>query len=76
MIALGGGALSGVEVKAAAAVTASDAKHLAWLQDETGDRFRAGVVLHTGPRSFPLGERISALPIGALWQRLLPAADA
>jgi len=27
----------------------------------------AGVVLHTGPRSYELGERIIAAPICALW---------
>lgn len=32
-----------------------------------GDRFLAGVVLHTGPRVFPLGERIIAAPICTLW---------
>ncbi|MBL8944098.1 MAG: hypothetical protein JNK45_13160, partial [Myxococcales bacterium] len=43
------------------------AKHLAWLRDELGDRFVAGVVLHTGPRAFALGERIIAAPICTLW---------
>ncbi|MDA8069764.1 MAG: hypothetical protein M0T77_14325 [Actinomycetota bacterium] len=70
------GEIIGVKFEAARVVTAFDARHLAWLRDQTGDRFRAGVVLHAGPCSFRLGERASALPIGALWQRLLPAADA
>jgi hypothetical protein len=29
----------------------------------------AGVVFHTGPRAFPLGDRIAALPISAIWER-------
>jgi predicted AAA+ superfamily ATPase len=36
-----------VEVKATAAPSASDARHLAWLRDEIGERFVAGIVLHT-----------------------------
>lgn len=45
----------------------ADARHLAWLRDEIGDRFLAGVVLHTGPRVYTLGERIVAAPIASLW---------
>ncbi len=56
-----------IEIKATAAPKASDAKHLSWLRDQLGDRFLAGAVLHTGPRPFPLGERIFALPICAIW---------
>ena len=58
----------GIEVKAAAAVSPHDARHLAWLRDSIGDEFAAGYVLHTGPAVFHLGERIWALPIAALWQ--------
>lgn len=56
-----------IEVKASAAPTADDARHLMWLRDELGDRFAGGAVLHTGPRSFTLGERIHALPIAGIW---------
>ena len=59
--------LIGIEVKASATVTTSDARHLAWLRDETGDAFAAGIVLHTGPHVFPLGDRLVAAPISALW---------
>jgi len=61
------GRVIGVEVKAEAAPTLRSARHLSWLRDELGDRFIAGVVLHTGPRPFVLGDRLSALPISALW---------
>jgi uncharacterized protein len=27
----------------------------------------AGAVVHTGPHAFPLGDRITALPISAIW---------
>jgi predicted AAA+ superfamily ATPase len=55
------------EVKASSSVTAGDARHLAWMRDELGDRFVAGAVLHTGPHAFPLGDRIRALPISTIW---------
>jgi hypothetical protein len=42
-------------VKAAAIVTASDVRHLAWLPDQTGDAFAAGIVLHTGLHVSRLG---------------------
>lgn len=64
---LGGGRVVAFEVKASAAVDAKAAKHLAWMRDELGDRFISGVVFHTGPHAFPLGERITALPISAIW---------
>jgi len=58
------------EIKATSAPRAGDAKHLAWLRDQTDDQFLAGIVLHTGPAAFPLGERLWALPISTLWQPL------
>lgn len=64
---LAGQQLVGIEVKASAAPDREDARHLAWLRDQLGRRFVAGVVLHTGPRSYELGERIIAAPICALW---------
>lgn len=64
---LGGGSVVGFEVKASAAVDQRDAKHLAWMRDELGDRFIAGVVFHTGPHVFPLGNRLTALPISTIW---------
>ena len=64
---IGGGRVIGFEIKASAAVGAGDARHLAWLRDELGDRFLGGVVLHTGPHAYPLADRIVAAPIGTLW---------
>ncbi len=64
---LGGRRIVGIEVKATSAPRADDARHLAWLRDRLGDRFTAGVVFHTGPRSFSLGDRIVAAPIATLW---------
>lgn len=64
---LGGGRVLGFEIKASASVDAHDSRHLAWMRDELGDRLIAGVVFHTGPHVFPLGERITAVPISAIW---------
>jgi uncharacterized protein len=67
LIETAAGALIGIEVKASATVTTSDARHLAWLRDEVGDAFLAGLVVHTGPHVFPLGDRLIAAPVSALW---------
>lgn len=48
------------------APNADAARHLVWLRGELGDRFLGGVVLHTGPATFALGDRITA-PISTLW---------
>ncbi|MET8756993.1 DUF4143 domain-containing protein [Lentzea sp. NPDC004782] len=55
------------EIKATGAPRKEHAKHLTWLRDELGDRFVAGIVFHTGPRVFPLDEKVSAVPICAIW---------
>lgn len=57
----------GIEVKADSGPGRDAGRHLAWLRDEIGERFTAGVVLHTGGRVYPLGERIVAAPICTLW---------
>jgi len=38
-----------------------------WLRDRLGEHFVVGVVLHTGPAVYPLGERLLAVPICAIW---------
>ncbi len=57
----------GLEIKATASPTRSDAKHLLWLREKIGDRFAAGAVLHTGPDAFELADRVLAVPISAFW---------
>jgi predicted AAA+ superfamily ATPase len=61
------GRVVGVEVKAAASFQAKDARGLIHLREKLGERFVAGLVLHTGPRQVPLGKRISAAPLDLLW---------
>jgi uncharacterized protein len=62
-----GGMIIAIEIKSNASPDANDAKHLAWFRDQIGDRFAAGIVFHTGPYKFNLGDRIDALPISCLW---------
>lgn len=38
------------------------------LRDGLGARFTDGVVMHTGPHPLPLGERLWAVPVSALWR--------
>lgn len=61
------GRVVGVEIKATASAAHHDARHLVWLREQLGDRFVTGVVLGTGREIYPLGERITAVPIAALW---------
>lgn len=68
LVELESGGVVAIEVKATAAPGPSDAVHLEWLREELGDQFVRGCVLHTGPRAFPLGDRVIAAPISALWE--------
>jgi hypothetical protein len=61
-----GGRVIAIEVKASAAPTSADARHLEWLRDQLDDRFLLGLVLHTGPGMYELGDRIAAVPMRAL----------
>lgn len=71
LVLMGAGRVIAVDV--AAADSAENARHLAWLRDrlaaEKSDRERlvAGGALHTGPRTIPLGDRLVAAPICAPW---------
>lgn len=67
LVELAGGRLIGLEIKADAAPTADSARHLAALRDRYPDTFLAGIVLHTGPRAYRLGDRLLAVPISTLW---------
>ncbi|MFV1958502.1 MAG: ATP-binding protein [Planctomycetota bacterium] len=67
VLELDGRRVLGVEIKASSAPSRQDARHLRWLRDRIGERFVAGVLLHTGPATYSLGERITAAPISTLW---------
>ncbi|MFT4294421.1 MAG: DUF4143 domain-containing protein [Micropruina sp.] len=61
------GQVVGVEIKAAEVVHPRDARHLAWLRDQLGAIFHRGVVFHTGTTTYPLDDRIWAMPVAAIW---------
>ena len=61
------GQVIAVEVKATAAPSPADARHLEWLHERLDSRLAAGLLVHTGPRVFRLTERILAVPIASLW---------
>ncbi|QXJ26823.1 ATP-binding protein [Actinomadura graeca] len=61
------GSVIGVEVKAAETVRRDDFRGLRHLAARLGERFRAGIVLYAGERGLSFGDRLSALPMSALW---------
>jgi predicted AAA+ superfamily ATPase len=61
------GEIIAIEVKAASSVSRADLRAMEKLRTATGARFKAGVVVCTGPRTTPLGGRLWALPISGLW---------
>lgn len=63
------GQLIAIEIKAAAAPTEADAKHLSWFKTTLGPTVAAAVLFHTGPRVFRMLNDVWALPISCLWGR-------
>lgn len=60
--------LVGIEIKAAATVTAADFRGLHKLRDVSGKRFTAGVVLYDGETSVRFGDGLFAVPLRWLWE--------
>ena len=61
------GRIVGIEVKASAAIKASDFNGLKRLQQAAGEKFVRGIVLHDHDRVTPFGERLHAMPVSRLW---------
>jgi uncharacterized protein len=57
----------GIEVKSGATPSHADARGLRLLRDRLGDRFHHGYLATTAPEGHPLEDRISAIPVTALW---------
>lgn len=57
----------GIEVKAGVTADRRDARHLIWLRDRLGGKFVLGLVLHTGPHTFEIDERILGAPVATIW---------
>lgn len=62
------GSLVAIEVKSAASIRARDYRWLEFLREKSGSRFVAGIVICTTDQRLPLGDRLWASPISALWQ--------
>jgi predicted AAA+ superfamily ATPase len=62
------GEVAGVEVKAGATLGREDFAGLRRLRDKLDTRFKCGIVLYTGERTLPFGDRIWAVPLTALLQ--------
>ena len=69
------GGVVAIEVKSARTVNQRDATGLTFLRDRLGDRFQAGILLHTGPLTARLGDRVWAVPVAALWDGISRAKD-
>jgi predicted AAA+ superfamily ATPase len=63
-----GGRLVGIEIKSGRGFERKDLRGLSFLRDAIGDRFVRGIVLYAGEESLPLGDRLWAMPIDALWR--------
>lgn len=61
------GALVGLEVKAAATVSAGDFKGLRKLANASRNRFMLGAVLYDGETTVSFGERMFAAPVSCSW---------
>jgi predicted AAA+ superfamily ATPase len=68
VIERGARSIAGVEVKAAATVTAADFGGLRKLRQAAGRRFACGFVLYDGETTLPFGDSLFAVPIRALWE--------
>lgn len=62
------GRIVGIEVKSAETVRAEDFSGLRHLQARVPDRFHQGLVLYTGSKTLPFGDRLLAAPIDSLWR--------
>lgn len=62
------GEVAAIEIKLTSTPTVKHAKHVLGMRDRLGDRFTVGLVIHAGTQTLPLGERVWAVPVSALWR--------
>jgi len=63
------GTVAAVEIKASATVGASDFNALTALRDQLGKRFAAGITLYLGDQVVPFGDKLTLVPLPALWAK-------
>ncbi|MCF6325201.1 MAG: DUF4143 domain-containing protein [Gammaproteobacteria bacterium] len=56
-----------IEVKASATLTAKDFAGLERFKNIAGEQFKLGILLYDGDHTTAFGDRLFAVPIGALW---------
>lgn len=61
------GNVVGVEAKLGATPRERDFSGLAHLRDKLGRKFKAGVLVNTGTRTLPFGDRLWVAPVASLW---------
>lgn len=61
------GAIVAIEVKARSKVAERDWRAMRKLRDDRASAFKAGIVIYAGEQTLPLGDRIWAVPVSALW---------
>ena len=61
------GYIVGIEVKASVTLGDAEVRGLLDLKEAVGSRFKAGAVVHPGREVVPLGDRLWAVPVGAIW---------
>jgi len=62
------GRIVGIEIKSGETVRGDDFRALRHLQARVPDRFHHGLVLYTGDKILPFGDRLSAAPIESIWR--------
>ncbi len=67
VLELPGGAVTGIEIKAAAKVSKADFAGLESLAEDAGKKFIRGVLLYLGDQVLPFGDKLAAVPIDELW---------
>lgn len=58
--------LVAIEVKRSVRPGVREIKHMMWLRDQLDDRWTGGLLVHPGPDTYPLGDRIWAVAVDDL----------
>lgn len=61
------GALVAIEVKSSETISRNDFKGLKSFQEAKKEKFVQGILLYAGNMSLPFGDKLTALPLSALW---------
>lgn len=61
------GEIAAIEIKASARIDRRDRRWLEHLRDARASFFKAGIVIHAGPQTIPLGDRLWGMPFSGLW---------